>query len=1701
MARVGAAVMPWAEGTTYGIVSTVVDPVMVCLYDLESGRDQKGYLRAATGDLDRDLGPTELLYPYIQWTPSRQVRTTLELVALVFVIQNELPGVDVQLRVGVPRLTVHRLLSPGETPSGLTRNGCACMPHTIDDRGDLRTACETRGQWCDVAPGCEHAFSGKVGGNYAGWDFCEPLLPGQVASCRYDNDDVCDAPKTGTSTTALAIAPLCPVDSDFDDCHCAYAGDGMCDEGQFAAGGTVLICAWGSDSSDCCPTTGDGVCDEGRRCPVLSDRLDCFCPTQWNSVCEEVGLESGAAGCAFMADQADCAYEAQGGSLVCPSTYEHNGECDAGEKCPCGTDRLECANPDGHDLSVDLDQCPHASCATSSNCHGPEPQYCAWWSDYSYTSYCRPCVDENGRTCSDFADAVEGSCDVCQDPSVIRAHTCPPTTLPLRLTLNSATGNGWGGSVYRVQGHNPLNQNALPVHSGSPVSTPDKTVHTSTRQLCIEAAPCYRLDVSLLANSSTARDDYSTPVPSVDGSQVTWQFLMTSGNMAVWPYGHNQMPVVHEMASGGYGTFMLAGPVGVAYEGPPGSGPVVFQDPSICDAALCSSGVRVTVEVSPSAGMNAFQPRLRQRWTFVEEDVENGVSYNFPVCDEKERFGAKPCVALPPSGKLQYSLCVHPSTSASKWFRFTYYVSSSAEDVRESGVSVWLNGESVLNASSFTTVRYDLSDRSYTGERPPGTGRRWSPVDDGHTRDDNSCSCDRGNGDSGCVIDCSGRCASDASVGDGVCDDHLNCAWMDHDGGDCYDHWIIKEGRQFNGHSGDWLAFSKDGHDQLIMVAGVSEDQQVVDGSALDMGGIFSSDGDRRLAHEPSNYPAPARGASCQPRHQLVLGNASAWSVCETEDRALAFRHGRALKMLLTVDGQVWTTGAGGVGGYVSGQSSVGLDPASASFAPCAAGLQPLLAIGDWKLCESRDKLCWYHTEYDTEDRGRDVLKFYVTSASVTWASHARGHFLSTTSRTTPVHFETASASVTNGVWRSHLSANGTDSDYVLWINGRQLQKSSGDSIAQFTSDCFNSGIVIAIFLHTCAARECSRHSALRFSSMWCGELITTNADDWKCSTQEPDRAAVPDWQHRGFVEDSTWVHPQSMREQAGNESAGAFVSVFSGDSRSEWIRATDRGDHPTSVWCRFVRQPRTSAAAGGDLADGQGFPADGEPGWGSQGTADVQQRRNSQVSGYVILGALLAASVAALTRKFFNQSWQQKLDGELHLGMVVGYEESQFDYNAENPVSRREDDVNVAVRQSILNRFGDDHEAIGSIIDTGGLDNLSIAHVIGRGARSVVYAAEYMGCRVALKQLQLVDLPQRTANGADDGNGSDGSGSDGARAADTDQAVQQVLKEFASEVRMLSKLQHPNVIKYVGFTTNPHCLIIQEFAPNGDLRSYLEAQKKQHLALLANAEDTSSLPSGPLTLEQQVTMGLDIARGMEYLHGRTPSVLHRDLKTPNLLVDENLRIKITDFGLAREKDTTIEGKTGLMTVCGTPLWTAPEILKGQLYNEAADVYSFSLCLWEVWAMTIPFHELGLGPMEVLLQVVNDDRRPTMPEEIPPLFADLVARCWATDARERPMFPAIVAELDTFAELSGISAILAPASFSLPPKVSAELSSIDSVQSVGINDAAGPFSDSVDSGLSQLGGESSVFSGEREMSESSRSSSIEGRAGLGVTAI
>jgi serine/threonine protein kinase len=97
------------------------------------------------------------------------------------------------------------------------------------------------------------------------------------------------------------------------------------------------------------------------------------------------------------------------------------------------------------------------------------------------------------------------------------------------------------------------------------------------------------------------------------------------------------------------------------------------------------------------------------------------------------------------------------------------------------------------------------------------------------------------------------------------------------------------------------------------------------------------------------------------------------------------------------------------------------------------------------------------------------------------------------------------------------------------------------------------------------------------------------------------------------------------------------------------------------------------------------------------------------------------------------------------------------------------------------------------------------------------------------------------------------------------------------------------------------------------------------------------------LTWVQRLRMLKSAALGINYLHTLPQCIIHRDLKPSNLLVDENWNVKIADFGFARIKE-----ENATMTRCGTPCWTAPEIIRGEKYAEKADVYSFGIIMWEM---------------------------------------------------------------------------------------------------------------------------------------------------------
>lgn len=145
----------------------------------------------------------------------------------------------------------------------------------------------------------------------------------------------------------------------------------------------------------------------------------------------------------------------------------------------------------------------------------------------------------------------------------------------------------------------------------------------------------------------------------------------------------------------------------------------------------------------------------------------------------------------------------------------------------------------------------------------------------------------------------------------------------------------------------------------------------------------------------------------------------------------------------------------------------------------------------------------------------------------------------------------------------------------------------------------------------------------------------------------------------------------------------------------------------------------------------------------------------------------------------------------------------------------------------------------------------------------------------------------------------------------------------------------------------------------------------------------------------------------MKYLHSR--NIIHCDLKSSNILIDDNWKIKIGDFGLSRfiNKKNPSENSGRI----GTPHWMAPEILKGGNYVESADVYSYGMILWEILSLEIPY--FGIDPRKLMNIVAEERKIVEVPMKGNPHIIKLTRKCLNYDPIKRPILKEIVDTLES----------------------------------------------------------------------------------------
>jgi serine/threonine protein kinase len=152
------------------------------------------------------------------------------------------------------------------------------------------------------------------------------------------------------------------------------------------------------------------------------------------------------------------------------------------------------------------------------------------------------------------------------------------------------------------------------------------------------------------------------------------------------------------------------------------------------------------------------------------------------------------------------------------------------------------------------------------------------------------------------------------------------------------------------------------------------------------------------------------------------------------------------------------------------------------------------------------------------------------------------------------------------------------------------------------------------------------------------------------------------------------------------------------------------------------------------------------------------------------------------------------------------------------------------------------------------------------------------------------------------------------------------------------------------------------------------------------------------VSLKRRMMFAKDCALGMSWLHGSTPAILHLDLKTANVLVDETWTAKIGDFGLAQQKRSINAGRVG------SPAYMAPEMLQSIAFTEKVDVYSFGVILWELFTKKEPFEGKYADVADLTNAVVNREQRPEMPADMPDKLRVLIEQCWAQSPAKRPSF-------------------------------------------------------------------------------------------------
>jgi len=218
-----------------------------------------------------------------------------------------------------------------------------------------------------------------------------------------------------------------------------------------------------------------------------------------------------------------------------------------------------------------------------------------------------------------------------------------------------------------------------------------------------------------------------------------------------------------------------------------------------------------------------------------------------------------------------------------------------------------------------------------------------------------------------------------------------------------------------------------------------------------------------------------------------------------------------------------------------------------------------------------------------------------------------------------------------------------------------------------------------------------------------------------------------------------------------------------------------------------------------------------------------------------------------------------------------------------------------------------------------------------------------------------------------------------------------------------MRSVRHTHVVRFFGASMKPTLCMVMEYCSRGNLYDIM---------------NDSTIEIGWKVLFQFCKETL---LGLQALHNNQPSILHRDLKSLNLLVNQDWRIKLCDFGLSRF--ATPENLQTMTQLRGTFAYCDPAIYNGEIFTTGSDIYSFGIILWELIHRVLkgkyaqPYSEYNITfDFEIVMKAAKEDLRPTIPSNCPVKLRYLMIQILQLVKNKRPLLEQILEQLTKIEE-------------------------------------------------------------------------------------